>query len=85
MKNIFLKIISHYGYNNQLRKLNEECFELEEALILSEKESITEEVADVMVMLYQFIEFYGITNDEIKKIMKQKINRQLKRMEKENE
>lgn len=32
-----LKIVNHYGINNQLRKFNEECFELEEAIITYQK------------------------------------------------
>ena len=33
MKDKLLKIISHYGINNQQRKLQEEVFELQEAII----------------------------------------------------
>ena len=48
------------------------------------KEHITEEIADVMVMLKQFQMYYGISRDEIRDIMKYKIERQLERIENEN-
>lgn len=46
---------------------------------------IAEEIADVMVMLEQFRLFYGIPSFKITEIMQQKIERQLKRIEEENE
>ncbi len=49
-----------------------------------EKAHITEEIADVMVMLKQFQYYYNISDEQIEKIMKQKIERQLKRIESEN-
>lgn len=48
------------------------------------KKYITEELADVMVMLKQFQYYYGITDKEIEDIMNYKIDRQLERIEKEN-
>ena len=33
MEEDLLKIVNHYGINNQLRKFNEECFELNEAIL----------------------------------------------------
>ena len=48
------------------------------------KEHIAEEIADVMVMLKQFQYYYGIEDEQIKEIMKQKIERQLKRISEEN-
>ena len=47
------------------------------------KEHIAEEIADVMVMLCQFKEHYKIDGNEIMKIMNEKIDRQLKRIEEE--
>ena len=49
--------------------------------IVGTKEHITEEIADVMVMLEQFKLYYNIGNMEIAKIMKNKINRTLERIE----
>lgn len=44
------------------------------------KEHIKEEIADVMVMLKQLQLYYDIPTDEIKNVMKIKIDRQLKRI-----
>lgn len=101
MKNNLLKIINHYGISNQLKKLSEEIFELQEAIITRErdymscdattimdmanKKHIEEEFADVCVVLEQFKVYYDLDNDKIIEIMKQKINRQLKRIEREKE
>lgn len=92
MEEKLLKIINHYGINNQLRKLNEEVFELEEAIINGELldlddetvNHITEEIADCMVILSQFKEYYDIDGRGILRIMNEKIERQLGRIENEN-
>lgn len=99
MKENLLKIINTYGLSNQLKKLSEEVFELQEAIITRErdylssdtsrkmdiinKEHIEEEFADCCVVLEQFKAYYDLDNDKIIEIMKQKINRQLDRIEKE--
>lgn len=100
MKDSFLKIINRYGVDNQKRKFSEEADELRDAIVEYEKmngivsptilnnqykEHIVEEIADVCVMLHQFVEYYEIKPFEIYRVMEQKIDRQLKRMEKENE
>lgn len=38
MEENLLKIVNHYGINNQLRKFNEECFELIEAIFQYEEQ-----------------------------------------------
>lgn len=95
MKNKLLKIINYYGVDNQLRKFSEENFELIEAmtnlnyaidykpseLIGAEKYYIKSEIADNFVLLSQFILYYNIDLDDIEKIFKNKVERQLKRME----
>lgn len=60
-------------------------FDYEDAEELEKKYAthIAEEIADVMVMLKQFQYYYGITDEEVENIMKQKIERQLKRIEDE--
>lgn len=97
MKEDLLKIIKHYGVNHQQRKLNEEVFELQEAILEFEhdeytyysevekslKNHITEELADVMVLIEQFKLYYGISSEEVVKIFWQKVNRQLERIENE--
>ena len=94
MKENVLKIINHYGVNHQQRKFQEEVFELNEAIInfnankfLTPElgiEHIAEEIADVMVILKQFQMYYEINRDEIRDIMRYKIERQLERIENEN-
>lgn len=97
MKNKLLKIIQHYGIDNQLRKFNEENFELIEAIhrlensaaIFKALEGITlinnikEEIADNLVLLSQFILYYDINLDEIEEIFKYKVERQLERIKNE--
>lgn len=52
--------------------------------IIGTKEHIAEELSDCFVMLKQFQYYYEIPDEEIERIMKYKIKRQLKRIEKEN-
>lgn len=87
-------IVKHYGINSQQRKFAEEVFELQEAITQKEsdedgivsrnyykyKESITEEIADCIVMLSQFKEYYNITDEELNKQIEYKINRQIERI-----
>lgn len=47
------------------------------------KEHIKEEIADVMVMLKQFQLYYDISTNEIKEVMKCKIERQIERINNE--
>lgn len=99
MEEKLLKIINHYGVNNQQRKLEEEVFELQEAIINAQHnilfgvcrrpsdrviQNIAEEIADVFVMVCQFKEYYDIDGKDILKIVNEKIDRQLGRMEDEN-
>ena len=45
MKEDLLKIVEHFGINNQQRKLEEEIFELEEAIIINQlKETVEYEI-----------------------------------------
>lgn len=100
MKKKLLQIIRHYGINNQLRKFNEENFELIEAIThfryieiykgtLADNaykyhyKHIKEEIADNLVLLTQFILYYNINLDDIEEIFKYKVDRQIKRMEKD--
>lgn len=106
MKEQLLYIINYYKIKSQLKKLNEECYELIEAVkefeyqkevcenigcknikkhLFGLKEHIEEEFADCCVVLEQFKAYYELNNDRIIEIMKQKINRQLKRIEREKE
>lgn len=85
-KNKLYKIIKKHGISNQLKKLSEEVFELQEAIIQYEEPRryrdtfhIAEEFADVMVVLNQIKEVYKLDENEIKDIMKLKIDRQCER------
>lgn len=92
MKEKLLKIINHYGILKQLKYFQSEVFELNEAIINAENEysmlknigNIAEEIADVMVMLEQFKLYYEISSEEITKIFWSKVDRQLGRIENEN-
>ena len=99
MEEKLLKIINNYGVIPQLKYFQSEVFELNEAILeyehdeytyytevdKSHKKHITEELADVMVMLEQFKLYYGITSEEIRDIFWNKVDRQLERIEKEVE
>ena len=95
MEEKLLQIINHYEINHQQRKLEEEVFELQEALIeytcdfendfyeqveQGHKEHITEEIADVMVLLRQFQCLFEIKDEDIHRIMQKKVNRQIERI-----
>lgn len=94
MTDKLLKIIEHYGIQNQVRKFNEESFELTEAIfdyeftgISDNKEvlnHIAEEIADVLVMVFQFLKYYKINQKEVAKIIDFKIDRQLERIKNEH-
>lgn len=92
MKDKLLKIINHYGVMKQLKYIHSEYFELDEAIIRYydmedlgfDLEHIAEEIADVMVMLKQFQYYFDITDERIEKIMNEKIDRQLERIENED-
>lgn len=98
MKEDLLKIINHYGIENQLKYIHSEYFELDEAIVdfwheecsyyeeveNYHKKHIAEEIADIMVMLKQFQYLYEIEDKQIEEIMKYKIDRQLGRIDEEN-
>ena len=77
-------------FQTEVFELNEAIinYELKESVqyemplteIIGTREHLAEEIADVLVMLGQFKEYYQINDDDILKIMKNKIDRQLKRI-----
>lgn len=93
MKNNIKAIIDHFGIKNQQKKLTEEIHELNEAITTyevlddyigsytDEKHHIAEEITDCMLLLYQIKLYYNISEEDILKISKQKIDRTIKRME----
>ena len=83
------KIAAHYGIKNQLRQLAEECSELSVESSHSARKGTTvkiiEEMADVMIMIEQVIYLAKIDKCDIEDCINYKINRQLKRIEEEEE
>ena len=71
-----IEIINHYGLKNQIKKFNEESYELIEALFEEDKEHITEEIADCLVLINQFKAYYEIKDKDIQKVYDYKIARQ---------
>ena len=83
MKDKLLTIFNTYGKSHQVSKLLEEVGEFIETVINEDKENMVQEIADCTVMLNQFKEYYGITDEEITNNMQLKIKRQLERIENE--
>ena len=84
------RIADHYGWNNQLRQLAEECSELSvEALHYirerGETERISEEIVDVLIMIQQIIYFLRDDTKKLEKYADFKLDRQLSRIEREQE
>lgn len=100
-----LKIIEHYGLSNQLKKLSEELYEFQEAVLsynllktinedfkdeVLEKNTeyiykcVLEEYADLCVLLSQFELYFDLNEDEVLQVMRNKVDRQLKRIENDN-
>lgn len=53
--------------------------------VLPQLKHIAEEIADCMVMINQFIEYYKIDNNDVCNIMQRKVDRQLERIENEKD
>lgn len=89
MKDKLLKIIQHYGAVNQRKKLCEEFMELQDELystyVLQEDypDNLLSEIADVLVLIFQFVVDYGFDTTDIKNEMRFKIQRQLDRISEE--
>ena len=91
-------IIEHYGVLHQLKYFYSEIFELTEAIINHELfmdidsinsqlaiaySHLCEEISDVQMMLNQFKRFYNVSDITIDRIMNEKANRQLERINNE--
>lgn len=79
------QIAMHYGKESQTIVAIEELSELQKELTkaLRGKGSyvhITEEIADVMVMINQLRILYGISDSELMKVFDEKVERTLERM-----
>lgn len=81
-------IFNYYGWDNQLKQLQEECGELWGAIhevikdggTAKSSDHLIEELADVAIMECQII-YGGRYDDDVLEKMKEKIDRQIKRME----
>lgn len=85
MEQEFLEIIKFYGLKNQLKKLSEEVYELQEAILLDEGgiesyQHICEERADVEVLLRQLDQYFELKFSDISIWMVKKINRTKERI-----
>ena len=88
MEKELLNIIKHYGLRNQLKKISEEVYELQEAILMDEGDEesykhICEERADIEVLLRQLDEYFEIKFEDVSKWMIKKINRTLERINEE--
>ena len=90
MKERANKVISKFGLENQIKKFNEESYELQEALIKANlqlskiddlREDITSEIADVLFLLIQFIDYFNIKDLDVLDKLVYKSERTLDRME----
>ena len=84
------QIADYYGWNNQLKQLAEECSELSvESLHYIREgkgmERIFEEIADVLIMINQIIYLIGHGYEDIEKYAEFKLDRQSRRIEREQE
>ena len=82
-------IADHYGIKKQLRQLAEECSELAVEASHSARKGTTvkiiEEMADVEIMIEQIIHLAEIDRCDIQDCINFKLDRQMKRMEKEKD
>ena len=98
MKDNIKRIANHYGLAKQQRQLAEECAELiqatskymrfqEESYALTVDwtylQNVIEEIADVEVMLDEIKHLLNINPNAIEEIKKNKVDRQLERIERE--
>lgn len=81
MINKVTQIAEHFGIENQKAKLKEEVGELLEAIDEGEIEHITEEFADVLVVMLGIMVHYGLRVERIYAVMQSKIKRTLYRIE----
>ena len=89
-----LDIINHYGVEHQQRKLAEENYELQSVITEVElrdqdyickrhEDILIDEIADNLIMLAQFIQYYDLPIDKIDKRIDYKLDRQEERMKKD--
>lgn len=93
----YLDIMEHFGYRAQMKKLAEESYEFLEAVDNYEdlllfgvcnqgemdlaRDFVVEEMGDLLILLTQFIAKYEIGQDELNKVIDEKLERTLMRIE----
>lgn len=66
MEDKLIEIYKHFGYKEQLKHLHEEVYEFTEALLLNDnKYHLEEEIADILVMVNQFVEGEELDKENI--------------------
>ena len=81
------KIAEHYGLENQLIQLAEECGELATACLHRRRNAdgtlnnLVEEMADVLIMIEQIRIMEGIRGKDLIKTIEGKLTRQIGRMD----
>lgn len=91
-KKIMQQAINKYGWENQIDQYHEESAELTVALNKARRgqykpqyiPDITEEIADVYIMLYQLQKIFSIDQAEINREMDRKLTRLERRMREES-
>ena len=87
-RSIMAELISYYGHESQKMMLLEEMSELQKEICKDMRydpdlEAITEEVADVLIMLEQIQMMYRISETKLHAVTNEKLHRQLRRIEDE--
>lgn len=80
-----VRLLDHYGIDNQINQTIEELSELIQALTKYKRglytiDNISEEIADVEIMIKQIKLALSIDQEDVESIMIRKIERQLKRI-----
>ena len=82
-----IEIADHYGIDNQLHQLAEECSELAVEASHSARKGVTvkiiEEMADVLLMIEQVVYLANIAIEDIDECIQFKMDRQLERNKEE--
>ena len=80
-------ITSYFGITTEITKLSEEVGEFlgaaYKAAYTKDVEDLTDETADVLVVLLQILLYFDIDTEKIFNIMEQKINRTVDRIDKD--
>lgn len=88
-------IVGYYGADAQSMQTCEECAELIQAVsklsrsdtntkFVERIKNLTEEIADVRIMMSQLMQLYGIPETEIATLVERKLQRQLERIKAES-